>query len=107
MEREHRFLWLLAAPFLIGVVVLVAAPALLTVVMSTFEWDLVSRPRFVGIANFSELLKDDIFKISLRNSLWYVAVSVPLKLAGALCLALLLHGRALSLIQSPSPRDRG
>lgn len=94
MEREHRSLWLLAAPFLIGVVVLVAAPALLTVVMSTFEWDLVSRPRFVGIANFSELLKDDIFKISLRNSLWYVAVSVPLKLAGALCLALLLHGRA-------------
>jgi multiple sugar transport system permease protein len=94
MEREHRSLWLLAAPFLIGVVVLVAAPALLTVVMSTFEWDLVSRPRFVGVANFSELLKDDIFKISLRNSLWYVAVSVPLKLVGALCLALLLHRRA-------------
>jgi multiple sugar transport system permease protein len=94
MEREHRSLWLLAAPFLIGVVVLVAAPALFTVVMSTFEWDLVSRPRFVGAANFNELLKDDLFKISLRNSLWYVAVSVPLKLVGALCLALLLHRRA-------------
>jgi multiple sugar transport system permease protein len=93
MEREHRSLWLLAAPFLIGVVVLVAGPALLTVVMSTFEWDLVSRPRFVGAANFSELLRDDLFRISLRNSLWYVAVSVPLKLAGALCLALLLHRR--------------
>ena len=93
MDREHRSLWLLAAPFLIGVVVLVAGPALLTFVMSTFEWDLVSRPRFVGAANFRELLGDEIFRISLRSSLWYVAVSVPLKLAGALGLAVLLHGQ--------------
>jgi multiple sugar transport system permease protein len=93
VDREHRSLWLLAAPFLIGVVVLVAGPALLTIVMSTFEWDLVSMPRFVGAANFRELLGDELFRISLRNSLWYVAVSVPLKLAGALGLAVLLHRR--------------
>ena len=93
MEHERRALWLLASPFLFGVVLLVAGPALLTVVMSAFEWDLVSPPRFVGTANFRELLGDDVFRIALRNSLWYVVVSVPLKLAGALGLALLLHRR--------------
>ncbi len=93
MDLERRALWLLATPFLFGVVLLVAGPALLTVVMSAFEWDLVSEARFVGAANFRELLGDDIFRISLRNSLWYVAVSVPLKLVGALGLAMLLHRR--------------
>ena len=38
MQRaENRSLWLLAAPFLAGVVLLVAGPALLTVAMSLFE----------------------------------------------------------------------
>jgi multiple sugar transport system permease protein len=92
-RAEHRALWLLAAPFLAGVVLLVAGPALLTVSMSLFEWGLASRPRFVGAENFRELLGDDLFRISLRNTLWYVAVSVPLKLVGALALALLLHRR--------------
>ena len=69
MERERRALWLLASPFLFGAVLLVAGPALVTVVMSAFEWDLVSPPRFVGTANFRELLGDDVFRIALRNSL--------------------------------------
>jgi multiple sugar transport system permease protein len=92
-RAEDRSLWLLAAPFLAGVLFLIVAPALVTIAMAVFEWDLASRPRFVGAGNFRELLGDDLFRISLRNTLWYVAVSVPLKLAGALSLALLLHRR--------------
>jgi multiple sugar transport system permease protein len=93
VDRERRALWLLAAPFLFGVALLVVGPALFTVIMSAFEWDLVSDARFVGAANFRELLGDDVFRVSLRNSLWFVVVSVPLKLLGALGLALLLHRR--------------
>jgi multiple sugar transport system permease protein len=94
LESERRGLWLMAAPFLVGVVVLVVVPAGLTLVMSVFEWDLVQPPRFVWLDNFKELLRDDVFRISLRNSLQYVLFAVPLRLALAVSLGLLLAGRA-------------
>lgn len=93
MGSERRALWIMAAPFLAGVGLLVVGPAALTIVMSAFDWDLVSSPRFVGLGNYRELLGDDVFRFSLRNTLWYVAVAVPLKVSAALGLALLLHRR--------------
>ena len=93
LDRDRLGLWLMAAPFLAGVVVLVAAPALVTVVMSLFEWDLLRPASFLGLGNFRELLGDVAFRASLRNSLTYAAIAVPLRVAIALGLALLLHRR--------------
>ena len=93
VDRERLGLWLMAAPFLVGVIVLVAAPALVTLVMSLFEWDLLQPARFLGLDNFRELLGDVAFRTSLRNSLTYVAIAVPLRVAIALGLALLMHRR--------------
>lgn len=83
----------MALPFLVGAVVLVVGPAVLTVVLALFEWDLVGSARWHGLAGFRALLDDDVFKIALRNSIAFAAVSVPLRLVGVLGLALLLHAR--------------
>jgi multiple sugar transport system permease protein len=50
-------------------------------------------PRFVGLANVRALLEDPVFGIAVRNSLMFLATVVPLKLFGALLLALVLHSR--------------
>jgi multiple sugar transport system permease protein len=108
---DRRVLWLMAAPFLVGVTALVLVPAFGSLAMSAFEWDLVRPPRFVGVGNFRELVDDPLFRISLRNSLLYAAVAVPLRLLGALTLALMLHrrgrlhaaGRAAVLVPSVVP----
>jgi multiple sugar transport system permease protein len=92
--RERRGLWLMAAPFLVGVGLLVFMPALGSFAMAAYEWDLVRPPRFVGLNNFQELLADPVFRISLRNSLTYAAIAVPLRLLCALGFALLLYGRS-------------
>jgi multiple sugar transport system permease protein len=92
--RERRGLWLMAAPFLVGVGLLVFMPALGSFAMAAYEWDLVRPPRFVGLDNFRELLADPVFRISLRNSLTYAAIAVPLRLLCALGFALLLYGRS-------------
>lgn len=81
------------APFLVGGVALVVGPAVATIVLALFDYDLVRSPRWIGIDNFSELLDDDVFRISLRNSMMFAAVAVPLRLGGALALALILHHR--------------
>ncbi len=93
-DRERLGLWLMAAPFLAGIVVLVAVPAALTFSMSLFEWDLVRAPRFVWFDQFRELLGDEVFRVSMRNSLLYVATAVPIRLVLAVTLGLLLARRA-------------
>jgi multiple sugar transport system permease protein len=85
--------WLLLAPFLFGVVVLVIGPAVLTAALSMFDADLVRAPVFNGLANFRELADDPIFLAALRNSLIYIVGAIPLRLLGAVGLALLLHVR--------------
>ena len=89
--RERRVLALMLAPYVLGLVALVAVPALVTFGTAFFEWDLVRRPEWHGLGNFRELLSDEIFAAALRNSLLFAAFAVPLRLAGALLLALLLH----------------
>jgi multiple sugar transport system permease protein len=92
-STEGRVLWLMATPFLVGVAVLVVFPAVGSLAMAFFDWDLVRAPRAVGFANFRQLIDDPVFRVSLRNSLWFTAAAVPIRLAGALGLTLLLRHR--------------
>jgi multiple sugar transport system permease protein len=90
--RERGLLWLLV-PYLSGLALLIALPAGIAFALALFEYDLIRSPRFVGLDNLRELLRDDVFRIALRNSLAFAAIAVPLRLAGALALALLMHRR--------------
>jgi multiple sugar transport system permease protein len=92
-DRETRHLVLMLAPYLLGLGVLIALPAVVTFALSLYEYDLIRSPRFLGLDNFRELADDEIFRTSLRNSLMFMAFAVPMRLAGALALALLLHRR--------------
>jgi multiple sugar transport system permease protein len=80
----------MAAPFLVGAVVLVIGPAIGTFVLSLFEWDLVSPARFVGLGNLRTLAEDRVFAIALGNSLTYAAISVPIRVIASVALASLL-----------------
>ncbi|MGH2686504.1 MAG: carbohydrate ABC transporter permease, partial [Actinomycetota bacterium] len=93
ITRERRTLLLMLAPFGIGVAVLIVVPAVVTFVLSLFDYDLLTPAEFRGLGNFTELFGDDIFRISLRNSLHYILFAVPLRLLGAVGVALLLHRR--------------
>jgi multiple sugar transport system permease protein len=81
------------APYLIGMAVLIAFPALVTFALAVTEYDLIRTPRFNGLDNFRELWNDEIFRTSVRNSLMFILFAVPLRLVGAVALALLLHRR--------------
>ena len=90
-DRENRALLGMLAPFLLGVALLIVVPAAITFGLALFDYDLIRPAEFAGVRNFIDLASDDVFRISLRNSLMYVLLAVPLRLLGALGLALLLH----------------
>jgi len=91
---ERRQLALMLAPFLVGLIALVGAPAAVTLALSLTEYDLIRPARWVGLGNFRELVEDDVFRTALVNSLVFAAIAVPLRVLAALGLALLLHRRA-------------
>ncbi|HEX9696240.1 MAG TPA: sugar ABC transporter permease [Actinomycetota bacterium] len=88
-----RGLRVLALPLIAAAIVLVAIPAVMTVMLAFTDYDAVSAPRWNGFANFARLWRDPIFATSVWNSLIYVAISVPLRMVAAVGTALLLAGR--------------
>jgi len=99
---ERRALWLMALPFAIGLVVLVAAPAVATLALALTDYDLIRSPSFVGLDNVRDLAGDPVFRVALVNSLVFAAFAVPLRLGAALGLALLLHrgGRGVGVARA-------
>ena len=70
-----------------------AVPALLAVALAFTQFDAVSPPRWFGLRNFALLSADPRLPIALGNSLFYIGLAVPLRVLGALLLALLLRER--------------
>jgi multiple sugar transport system permease protein len=90
---EARWALLFLAPTLIGLAVLSAGPILATLAISLTSWDMLTPPKLVGLDNYINLLGDPRFLTALRNTFFFTAVSVPLGLALALGLALVLNQR--------------
>jgi multiple sugar transport system permease protein len=93
--------WMLL-PYLIGTVVLVALPALLSLGLAFTSYDALSPPLWRGLWNFREIFRDPLFLTAVQNSLYFVVLAVPLRVLGALALALLLNQRrrAIGLYRS-------
>ncbi|TWV55423.1 sugar ABC transporter permease [Streptomyces misionensis] len=83
--------WLFAAPGLVVTGAFILYPFVSTVINSFTDRRTLIPGRFVGLANFRELLHDDMFWIGLRNSALYVAGVVPALVLLPLLLALLVQ----------------
>ena len=87
--RERAGWWFLA-PYLGGAALLVVLPLVLTTGYAFTDHTGLGEPRFNGADNARRLRDDPFFVDSLRASLIYVAMAVPLRLVIAAGLALLL-----------------
>ena len=77
-------------PYLVGTLLLVGLPALMSAVLAFTAYDALTPPVFVGFANFRVLAADPVVTTAIGNSLVFILLAVPLRIVGALALALLL-----------------
>ncbi len=60
--------------------------------ISLWDWNYRRGPEeFLGLANFQEILTDDLFHIAVRNTLYYTAIWVPVTMAVGLFLAVIVN----------------
>ncbi|HUJ09329.1 MAG TPA: sugar ABC transporter permease [Verrucomicrobiae bacterium] len=91
---ERRNLWLglaFASPWIIGFLVFTLYPVLASVYYSFCDYDVLSKPLWVGTLNYRDMVTDSVFWQSLYNTLYYTALSLPLCLIVALLVAVLLN----------------
>ena len=77
LSNQRPFIVLLA-PFLVFFFVFTILPVLSSIVLSFTDFNMVTINNFVGFDNYIRMfLEDDIFTISLKNTLIYALVSGP------------------------------
>lgn len=92
LNKHNKVAYLYIAPWLIGFVCLTLVPFVSTLVFSFTDYSVLKPPRFVGLANYVKMFtEDDLFPKSLWVTTKYVVISVPLKLAFALLVAMILN----------------
>ncbi|MGI6366997.1 MAG: carbohydrate ABC transporter permease [Anaerolineae bacterium] len=93
LERSD-FTWgvIFASPWIIGFLALTGWPILSSIYYSFTQYSVLSASRWVGFSNYRELfMVDDVFRRSLGNSAYFAVFFVPLAIACAITIAILLN----------------
>jgi len=81
------------SPWLVGFSAFMFLPIVLSLYYSLCDYNLLQPPAFIGTANYHALLSDSVFWRSLRVTLLYALISVPMGLFVSLGVAMLLNVR--------------
>ncbi len=90
-RNENLFGYLFISPWLIGFLGLTLIPMAASLYLSFTSYDIFTSPRWIGLDNFQTMWNDARYWKSVRATFYYVFTSVPLRLAFALGIAMLLN----------------
>ncbi|WP_082407420.1 sugar ABC transporter permease [Mesorhizobium sp. 1M-11] len=87
----HR---LYVLPTLLINIVIIAIPAMMTIVLAFFQWDGIGAPVFVGLDNFRDLWTDGVFWTALTNNVIWTVIFLTVPIAmGLLAATMMLVAR--------------
>ena len=90
---DRHAAWIMPAPAVLAVVVLLLFPLVYTLYLSFNHWFLsaTSQPRFVGLDNYARLVADERVRNSLVNTFTFTALAVTAEMLVGFGLALLFN----------------
>ena len=91
-RADNGVAYLLMLPWLVGFAGMWLVPAVISIYYSFTDFNLLNNPRIIGLANYVRAFtQDDTFLQALKVTFTYVLFLVPLRLAFALFVAMLLN----------------
>ncbi|REE86126.1 carbohydrate ABC transporter membrane protein 1 (CUT1 family) [Paenibacillus taihuensis] len=93
LERKEELQgYLFVLPWIIGFLLFTAGPLLFSFYVSFTNYDFTSQMDFVGLRNYKYMFHGDpLFWVSLKNTLFYVVLMVPLTTFASIALASILN----------------
>ncbi|QPC83685.1 sugar ABC transporter permease [Phototrophicus methaneseepsis] len=100
LKGWQKWKWIIffLAPSLIGLLVFIVYPIISSFWLAFQEWNLLTPPEFVGLANFQELLNDQDFWRALGYTLNFIVLYVPAVFILGLFLALFLNQKLRGMV---------
>jgi multiple sugar transport system permease protein len=89
LELKAAILFLL--PNALGFLFFMLGPSIASIIISFMDWSLIGKAEFAGFSNFRSMVSDRTFWVTLRNTGVFVFFKVPLNIAAALVIAVLLN----------------
>ncbi|MBV7337628.1 sugar ABC transporter permease [Chloroflexi bacterium TSY] len=96
-RREELEFYLSITPWLLGFVIFIAGPFLASLYLGFTNYNGFHFPELIGLENFQKLVQDELFWTSLRVTVTYAILSVPLQIIVGLSVAVLLNQRVRGL----------
>jgi len=93
MTGKNRSGYWFVLPYVVYFLVFVAYPLFFSLILVFHRWDIVTPMEWIGLRNFVRIVNDPLFFVSLRNTLYFLGVHVPLQIVVALAFAMLLHAK--------------
>lgn len=101
-RREAVACALFIAPAVLGFVAFTVIPLLASLGLSFTQYDLAGTPKWLGLKNYGTIFSDELWLQSVKVSITYAVVVVPLWLVNSLALALVMNQnlRGISLFRT-------
>jgi multiple sugar transport system permease protein len=97
-KRESREFFLYTSPWTIGFILLVLGPMIASILISFTNWDVITSPQWVGLNNYKNILfEDPFFWKSVRVTLAFTLILVPIQLTLSLLVAILLNQKVIAM----------
>ncbi len=90
-NRQAFWAWIFLTPGLLYFCVFLILPLLASFYISFTDWDVLTPPKWIGLANYAELLRNPTIQRSIFNTLYYAVVTIPVTIALGLAIALALN----------------
>ena len=96
--QKWKWVIIFLAPSLVGLLIFIVYPIVSSFWLAFQDWNMLSPPEFVGLANFSELLNDQDFWRALGYTFNFIILYVPAVFILGLLLALFLNQKLRGMI---------
>jgi multiple sugar transport system permease protein len=90
-QKESIAFYLFILPWLLGFVIFTFGPMIASAFLSLTSFSVMSAPTWIGTANYTTMVHTPLFWKSMGNTLFMVALDLPLGLIASLSAAVLLN----------------
>jgi len=89
--KEDGAFLLFISPWIVGFLAFFVGPAIASLTYSFADYNAITAPHWIGFDQYKKLWSDEVYLKSLRNTLYFVFVGVPVTVGFQILLSLLLN----------------
>lgn len=90
LKDDTAWAWVMLLPNVVGFFLFMLVPVVATFVLSFMKYDMLTKPKFVGLGNYITMFSDPIVWEVTKNTALYTILTVPIGMCISLLLAVML-----------------